>query len=1108
MKQQCPAETNVSQTYNEGGWRAQVHAHLCLSRCCTTRPRLALCTSCCLLTERNNDPQANAISPTQLRLLPCARPAQSLLLPFPFTSMTQSSTRGPAAENDPMSSLRALQSVDSPAKSEVASTPPCNPAPANSTAAAASSPPRTQLRRTASNSSRGSILESTTKVARNVSPALLARMKFLNQGNTDAASRNAPSPNAIGRIAEEKIRQLDDFHSTKRTFSIERRGTAWSSGTSSQFGTPLIPQLTGESVPALVMERDLESDISSVISTSDRVLPSESEAEVDDVLDMQKYRLPDIAKTKSLAATIAESDTTPVADVERPPTPPPKDTPPHEEFSVLDSHNETDVASYFARRHLHRTNSIYTLSKASFTNQIQQLTSMKLPPTTIASEIIALPSSVLAGQALHRSANDIRLWMAKAADVLNGLDADDDVEWAAAAGREGLSDVDTAMCKFEGLVNVYITAIEDLQSRPDIAALPQKDQITLVTQMEVIIGTWDGIKMTLKNVKNQVEIAMEWEELWNTVLGEIGAEVETLSRLVFEMEERRHRVISESVAESAENYNIADLETIVEETPRQNRMLNNRFSMPTLTVLSPRSPIPQIEQENSRLLEIFAKLQPLRASLDFLPMRLASFEMRASTMFPSACDELMRRKDQLEKQEKNLEAEADALREELGEDKWVHSFRQAGSKAIAMYDSTIRSIEKLQEAIDDANNEDLGSRIESYKAKRDHYPASIKRVVELIDIGMKARSTANGEILRIQQDVRQKMTDLEQDIRGMDAILDEVSASRKLRDSVSTVLSARTEGSSAFDTPGSSPASSVVMSRKGSDYGRVTPAGQKSRQSSTSTTKSSVPPSRRYSSLPAVPGASTTRKSLPSTYLEPTIARAMASTPTRNVRSTTPATERPANKPRWNASTNMRDTIVGHNHKPVSTPLRSTSGQSSIPVRSPLSRASMLSPPPSGRSAVATPAKSSMRRPVATTIQGPSTPLKSPTFMHYSPPTSTPGSTRRVTIADDDNAAGEESPIARRTARPASAMNSRRTSLLPTPKPRVSSANNLSTPAATPARTTSRLANTEEGRKSRAGDGRSSRVGGRQSSLGVTGRQSSLGVSGRQSSAGDRPVWR
>ena len=354
----------------------------------------------------------------------------------------------------------------------------------------------------------------------------------------------------------------------------------------------------------------------------------------------------------------------------------------------------------------------------------------------------------------------------------------------------------------------------------------------------------------------------------------------------------------------------------------------------------------------------------------------------------------------------------------------------------------------------------------------------------------------------------------------MDAILDEVSASRKLRDSVSTVLSARTEASSAAETPGSSPASSVVMSRKSSDYGSVTPAGRKSRQSSASLTKSSAPPSRRYSSLPIVPG-STARKSLPSTYLKPTISRTMASTPTRTVRSPTPVTERPANKPRWNASTNMRDTVVGHNHMPISgTPLRSVSGQSSIPVRSPLSRLSMLSPSPPVHSASATPAKSSMRRPVAGTLQSPSTPLKSPTFMYSSPSTGTPNSNRRVTIAEDNSSPPtDDSPIARHVTRPVSALNSRRTSLLPTPKLHTTSASNVSnlTPASAPPRTPSRVGNNEEGRKSTTGDGRSSRVSGRQSSLGVNGRQSSLGVngrqsslgiSGRQSSTGDRAVWR
>jgi hypothetical protein len=656
-------------------------------------------------------------------------------------------------------------------------------------------------------------------------------MKFLNQIN-DNNNKNAVD---VGRIEEDRLRRLDEFRKA-RTAEIERRGTAWSGIGKAGQGpagpaaeTPLVPQSTGESVPTLVMEPDSESDHSSVVSTSDRVQPSESDAEME--LDMQKYRLPDATKSeKTLSRTMTATDSEAATATEptRAPTPPPKDTPPlpepvmspvpvmGEEASVLDDNNGIDVEAYFQKRHYPRAGSVYTLSKASFTNQIQQLTSMKLPPTTIASEIIALPSSTQAGRALHKAANDIRLWIAKTKEVLSGLDAEDDVEWAAAAGREGLAEVDAAIGKFEGLVNVYISAIEDLQSRSDIALLPTKDQTTLVSQMEDIVTNWGQIKQTLKGIKNQVEVAMEWEELWNNVLGEIGSEVENLSRLVFEMEERRHRVISDSVAEAPEKFDIAELETIVEVLPRKQAMLNNkRFSMPpTLSVVSPTSPIPQIEQENSRLLALFAKLQPLRASLDFLPMRLNAFQMRASTIFPSACDELLRRKDQLESSEKKLEAEADALREELGEDKWVHSFRQAGSKAVAMYDSCMKSIQRLQQAIDDSDEEKLSTRIATYKDKRDHYPPSMRRVLELIDIEMKHRSTVNGEILRIQQDVRLKVEDLEGVTGNMDTILEDFMSSRKLRDSISTVLSARTEASfppSVVDTPNSSPASSAAM---------------------------------------------------------------------------------------------------------------------------------------------------------------------------------------------------------------------------------------------------------------------------------------------------------
>ncbi|KAF2848308.1 KAR9-domain-containing protein [Plenodomus tracheiphilus IPT5] len=881
-------------------------------------------------------------------------------------------------------------------------------------------------------------LDTATKLARNVSPGLLARMKFLNQQTTDANNKSVD----VGRIEDDKIRKLDEFHKD-RSWNVDRRGAAWSglhgqpespsdptsppSTTSPpQPQQPPPPTTTTTTTAATTMEPDFESDHSSVISTSDKVLPSESDA--DDAMDMQKYRLPDITKTKSLNTSIAQTEAnTTDTEPSRAPTPPPKDTPPippPEEVSVLDDNNGIDIASYFEKRHFPRANSIYTLSKASFTNQIQQLTSMKLPPTTIASEITALPSSTLAGRALHKAANDIRLWIAKTKEVLNGLDAEDDVEWAAAAGREGLEEVDAAISKFEGLVTVYITAIEDLQSRPDIAALPSKDQATLVSQMEDIVSNWSQVKQTLKGIKNQVEIAMEWEELWNNVLGEIGFEVENLSRLVFEMEERRHRVISDSVAEAPEKFDIAELETIVEETPRKAKMMNNRFSMPlppTLSVLSPVSPIPQIEQENSRLLALFAKLQPLRASLDFLPMRLTAFQMRASTIFPSACDELIRRKEQLEEQEKKLEAEADALREELGEDKWVHSFRQAGSKAVAMYESCMKSIQRLTQAIEDNDEEKLPARIATYKDKKSHYPPSMRRVLELIDIEMKHRSTVNGEILRIQQDVRTKVTDLETVTKDMDAVLADFTASRKLRDSVSTVLSSRTEASSARETPNSSPASSVVMSRKSSDYSSLRPSSQKSRQSSFATPRSSLAPdNRRYSSINLGPsGPSYSVPKAPLNRLDLTPSRAGTSTPTRNSR--LPQTERPAVKPRWSSDVKVRESPTGPSFKPL----------------------------------------------------GSTTPS-----LHR---VGTPDRLLRTGYDDKSGDAAEEaeSPVARRTTRPASVMDRRRSSLLPTMKQRSPSAAAVAKNKTTPERSA----------------GTASRVG-------------MSGASGRMSSAGERPKWK
>ncbi|GAB7360372.1 hypothetical protein MBLNU230_g8330t1 [Neophaeotheca triangularis] len=485
---------------------------------------------------------------------------------------------------------------------------------------------------------------------------------------------------------------------------------------------------------------------------------------------------------------------------------------------------------------LSRQGSIYSLGRVSFTGQLSQLTSMRLPDaSTMAKRIASIPTSTEAAKVLSDSAEQIRMWIRKASELLSGLDAEDDVEWAAAGGREGIEEVDKAIQRFERLIQVYIVSIEELQIRPDVTQLSADELTGSVRQMEGIITSWKKIKQSLKGVKVNVEIAMEWEELWNTVLGEIAQEMEGLNRLVFEMEEKRYQG-AESLLNGRDSIDLNELETIVEDHPgRGKRPASNRFSFPSAfsTSSSVQPPSSDDETEQSSLLALFARLQPLRASLDFLPMRLSVFHCRGNPVFPTACLELEERRDRLEVVWKKLEADAEALRRELGEDRWILVFRNAGRQALKMCDSVARSFGKLKDAVDCGeqtfNYLAFSKKNENYEAKKTHYGPAIERVLAIIDRGVMDRLTVNGEILRLQSDMKRRWTALKGEMRDMDRVLEEVnipaSRDKQLRDSVSTVMSSeRSVGSSIVETPTTSPASSIVgPSGKNSIQGSRTP---------------------------------------------------------------------------------------------------------------------------------------------------------------------------------------------------------------------------------------------------------------------------------------------
>lgn len=526
--------------------------------------------------------------------------------------------------------------------------------------------------------------------------------------------------------------------------------------------------------------------------------------------------------------------------------------------------------------------------------------------------------------------------------MLEGLDAEDDVEWAAAGGREGLGEVDAAIGKFEGLIGVYVTAIENLQERKDVSKVSSTQLKAQVDRMELILTTWEHVRRSLKTIKGQVELAMEWEEMWNVVLGDIGLEMENLASLIFEMEESRYRSNSADPLEGNGGLDMQELDTIVEETTMGEKKANaHRISIPSgFQVNSPiTSPTLGLQQDDTRLLALFARMQPLRASLDFLPMTLSSFRARAEMFIPSACQELDSRRVSLEKKWKALERDAEGLRQELGEDRWVLVFRNAGRQAQKLCESVARSITKLQESIDlgtqHSNPPLLAKKVEAYEAKKKHYVPAIKKVLAIIEKGVMDRLTVNGEIIRLQMDAKSGWQSLETDMKDIDLALDDLAMSKnqQLRDSISSIVSTdRSAFGSAIDTPGSSPASSVAMGPTNRSKRDPSPGMNGLSGRSTSITNGTGRPngSRRYVSMPPGSlGSSTVSKAVPARSFT-SDARSRGASPSRYAnespqqtlgsRSTTPWSHRPAlqtdNKPRWNSSSKVDYIDFGHKTKP------------------------------------------------------------------------------------------------------------------------------------------------------------------------------------------------
>ncbi|EFQ99055.1 hypothetical protein MGYG_02067 [Nannizzia gypsea CBS 118893] len=799
-------------------------------------------------------------------------------------------------------------------------------------------------------------------IFRRLSPSLAARVKLLDgaSGKSDtAASARSQSKSPVGKIPASQLQELER-QNIDLSIRVQKSGRAWSGGLS-------VPQQEQDSCRTLSQasspaEAEAEAEAEADEQEEDEE-EQERAAEAPPVRAVEYRVLPTVEETDASTDTKIPLGTmgtarmshgaTTDADSDIPPPPPPKDTPPLGHSSTGSNASE----SYFNPLGLSRTDSIYSFSRASFSNQLSQLTSISLPqPAALEESIASISSAPAAVRALSGAADQIQKWTNKASEVLGGLEAEDDVEWAAAGGREGLDDVDKAVSKFECLINVYVKAIEEVQVREDIADVGTESLNNIVTQMEQTILNWGKVGALLHGVKEQVELAMEWEELWNAVLGDVGLEIDNLSRMIFEMEEKRHKsvMVMEMDNEPTTGLDINELETIVEETP-SHMPANPRLNFAPFMSSGTQTPGADNQQDESSLLALFARMQPLRASLDFLPMRLSMFQSRAKDIFPSACEELEDRRLRLEQGYKKLETDSEALRRELAEDRWVIVFRNAGKQAHKMCESVERSVTKLREAIEGGiqhnNPTALAKRAENFEAKKVHYGSAIERVLSIIQKGINDRLTVNGEIIRLLADLTARFDALQTTVQAMDTLLDELN-SRQLRDSVSSILTLDSPAARSIGTPGSSPASSIIMSNGNTNGSTAnmnthTMIQDTSRRSSvagggSAVSRGTAAKLKRHSALPGPTstgiGHTPRKPSIPRAVTTPRITTTNHSgrPPSRTglvdpLTALTYSNYVPDGRPRWNATYNTKDLVVGHVYKPQNN-LPASSSNRNLPV--------------------------------------------------------------------------------------------------------------------------------------------------------------------------------
>ncbi|CDW96843.1 hypothetical protein [Sporisorium scitamineum] len=231
----------------------------------------------------------------------------------------------------------------------------------------------------------------------------------------------------------------------------------------------------------------------------------------------------------------------------------------------------------------------------------------------------------------------------------------------------------------------------------------------------------------------------------------------------------------------------------------------------------------------------------------------------------------------------SVQEEADALKKELADDKYLDVFRSISTQAQGMMDSLDKAVllcntfvsqvqrdhlaGKLQRAVaaeDDleadydiqAKQDELVALTKTFGVKKSYYLPACQQVLHTLEKGCKERQTANGTVLRRLSDLRSRwrtlrdeLTKTERDLKRMEALFRRVRSDSSSSSIVNDVASPATSVSSLPPLPSKLRTSASVQSGLGlGTPGRASALSQRNTPSSSSSARIASGPGRLSSS--------------------------------------------------------------------------------------------------------------------------------------------------------------------------------------------------------------------------------------------------------------------